>query len=295
MKTRAILPSLLLLLGAACPHAMADEALRDWTDYRGQTFRGKIVGFELDSFTVAREAGSIQVDGKSYNSLPAERRKLVDMVLDDEGFSDPSDALSKDGDKRREFSYVTVRFQTDAGRAVRLPLELLRGADDGTGDYRIAADKSMQWLQDREASRNRDSSDSAGGKDDSERLRRKAEEKLREDSLRRRWAKSRRHQHHRHHHHDYWVEKERLERQRRELARKQAELKDRERREKEEQAKKDKAKQDPPKKTKPRKDPPKEDPPKKAKPKKDPRKKDPPKKDPPKKDAPKKDKSTKNN
>jgi hypothetical protein len=144
MNARILVAAIAVL--ATTGGAQAGE-MRAWTDCQGKTIEAKTEGFEQTTAKLSRKSGALIVDGVRYSRLGPAMKTALGLILRRNGFDDIDAAVPRDSTAVKEFSYTIVVLRSKDDRVIRAPLESLDGAENDTGDYRIALDESKSWLE----------------------------------------------------------------------------------------------------------------------------------------------------
>ncbi len=87
------------------------------------------------------------MNGIAYVRLKPQFKTVVDVVLRQHGFDDVAAVLADKGTPVKELDYLRVVFHTKDDQTLRIPLAALAGADEQTGDYKLAYDEALVWLK----------------------------------------------------------------------------------------------------------------------------------------------------
>jgi hypothetical protein len=143
---RATWKALLFLLFTSAGVSWAGE-MRTWTIWDHQSIEAKTVAFEKRSLKFSRHAGAVLVNGIAYVRLKPQFKTVVDVVLRQHGFDDVAAMLADKRTPVMELDYLRVVFHTKDDQTLRIPLGALAGADEQTGDYKLAYDEALVWLK----------------------------------------------------------------------------------------------------------------------------------------------------
>jgi hypothetical protein len=143
---RAAWKALLFLLFTADGVSWAGE-MRTWTIWDNQTVEAKTVAFERRSLKFSKRPGEVLVNGIAYSRLKPLYKKVVDLVVQQHGFDDLAAVLAEKDTPVKELKYVRVDFRTKEGETLSVPLGALAGADEQTGDYKLAHDEALLWFK----------------------------------------------------------------------------------------------------------------------------------------------------
>ena len=143
---RATWKALLFLLFTTAGVSWAGE-MRTWTIWEDQSIEAKTVAFERRSLKFSRHSGAILVNGIAYVRLKPHFKTVVDLVMRRHGFDDVAAVLADKNTLVKDLDYLRVVFRTKDDQTLRIPLDALAGADEQTGDYKLAYDEALVWLK----------------------------------------------------------------------------------------------------------------------------------------------------